>query len=162
MTGGLTLRRYQPSDAAGVLFIREESLQATGWEFDGDDPPERDITDEFLGISTAVLEAGGEFLVGTDEGRIIAIGGFKPRSETTAELVWMGVHPEYQRQGHGDTVLEELERRAIERGFTRIELETFERLPAARQLYRKHGYERVRREEDPRTTDDRIGYQKDL
>lgn len=162
MVGDLDIRQYKPSDAERVLAVYQLALGAHGWEFTEEIPANQDITDSFLGISEDYLDVGGDFLVGLADDLIIAIGCFQPRDDTTAEIRKMAVHPDHQRQGHGERMLVELEGRAEIRGFNRPMLETFESLTAARQLYEKYGYEESCREFDDEFGEERIYYRKDL
>lgn len=156
------IRQYRPADAERVLTVYELALEAHGWKFAEELPPDLQVTDDFLGISDDYLDVNGDFLVGIREGEIIATGGFRPRSDETAEIRKMAVHPDHQRRGYGDRMLVELEDRARSRGFDHLVLETFERLTAARSLYETHGYEQTHREPDDTFADDRIHYRKDL
>jgi GNAT superfamily N-acetyltransferase len=57
-----------------------------------------------------------------------------------AELKRMRVHPDWQRQGRGRSMLHALEQRALDLGFRRLSLDTTERQVAARSLYTSSGY----------------------
>lgn len=162
MVGDLDVRQYEPPDAERVLTIYELALEAHGWDFVEGTPPEQAVTESYLGITEDYLDVGGEFLVGLKADEIVAIGGFKARDDSTAEIRKMAVHPDHQRRGYGERILVELEGRAEIRGFDRLVLETFERLTAARNLYEKYGYEETRREPDDMLGDDRIYYRKTL
>lgn len=100
--------------------------------------------------------------MGLTGGEIIAIGGFQPQEDNTAEIRRMHVHPNFQHQGYGGRLLKELEDRAREQHFSRIVLETNEHLTAARRLYEKHGYEETHRETHPETGDEFISYRKTI
>lgn len=160
--GDLDIRQYTPPDAERVLTVYELALEAHGWEFSEELPPDVDITDSFLGISENYLDEGGEFLVGLSDDNIIATGGFKPEDDSSAEIRKMAVHPDHQRRGYGERILVELEGRAEIRGFDQLVLETFESLTAARRLYEKYGYVETGREPDREFSEERIYYRKDL
>jgi len=158
----LTLRRYEESDSEQVWTVHERALRASPLEFI-EDAPDDDLAD----ITGHYLDSGGEFLVGLADGDIVATGGFQPEEDgetdeyDTAEILRMRVHPDYQRRGYGEQVLEELERRAGERGFDTLVLYTNEKLTAARNLYEKHDYEETYRE-TIQTDDTFIHYRKRL
>lgn len=65
--------------------------------------------------------------------------------DATAELKRMRVDPARQRRGYGRRTYRELERRARDRGFERVVLDTTPDQPAARGLYESEGFERIRR-----------------
>lgn len=162
MVGAFEIRQYTPPDAEPVLTVYELALEAHGWEFSDDIPPDQGVTDAFLGITENYLDEGGEFLVGLRDDQIIATGGFKPQDDSTAEIRKMAVHPDHQRRGYGERLLVELEGRAKHRGFDELVLETFESLSAARRLYEKYGYEAIQRGFDQEFSEERIYYRKDL
>jgi GNAT superfamily N-acetyltransferase len=83
---------------------------------------------------------GGAFLLVLRDGRAIAGGAFKRVSITTAEIKRVWTHPGFRRQGLAGTVMAELEREAIARGYTTVELTTGARQPEAVALYLGLGY----------------------
>ncbi len=58
----------------------------------------------------------------------------------------MRVHPDYQGQGFGQRILEELETRARAGGYTTFHLHTSTVQIAAQKLYEKYGFHEVGRE----------------
>lgn len=54
----------------------------------------------------------GDFILGELDGKVIAMGVFKRIDEETAEIKRMRVHPDFQGRGFGQTILEELEKKA--------------------------------------------------
>ena len=91
-------------------------------------------------IPAVYLDAGGEFLVGHLDRRLVAMGALRRASDSTGRITRMRVHPECQRRGYGRLVLERLERRAAELGYTRLELDTTTLQTAAQRLYASAGY----------------------
>lgn len=172
----LELRRYdpnRPADADEVWRVHEEALRASAIEFVPDAPADEDLRE----IADRYLDSGGEFLVRTVAGEVVAVGGFVPvegevadddndadraNSEEAAELRRIRVHPDHQRNGYGEEVVAELERRAVEREFDLLVLETNEHLTAARRLYEERGYEQVGSETNPVTGDEIVRYRKPL
>lgn len=172
MADELSIRRYEPGDAAAVWTIHEESLRASPIDFLENVPGDEDLR----AISDEYLDSGGEFLVGTVDGEVVAIGGYQPMDDgeftpedgepapekRTVELRRMRVHPDHQRNGYGRTLLNRLETLAAERGFDRVVLETNENLTAARTLYETRGYEQFERETHPETGEQIVRYRKEL
>ncbi|WP_227355914.1 GNAT family N-acetyltransferase [Haladaptatus salinisoli] len=158
MVKEFTIRQYKPSDADRVWTIHERALRASPLEFVEDAPADADLTN----ISECYLDVGGEFLVGLIDEQIIAIGGFQPQENKTAELRRMRVHPDHQQHGYGAQLLGTLEERARKQGFTRIVLETNAYLRAAQKLYENYGYKESHRERHPMTADEFIHYQKEI
>ena len=96
--------------------------------------------DDLHRIDSAYLEAGGEFLVGEFDGRIVAMGALKPVDAGMAEMKRMRVDPAFQQRGFGQEMLSALEARARALRFRKLVLDTSTRQKAALRLYQKNGY----------------------
>jgi len=131
----LDVRRYRASDHDEVWTLHNLALEAVGAHA-GHGP----FDDDLHHIDQVYLNAGGEFLVGVLAGRIVAMGALKRLSDERAEVTRMRVHPDCWRRGFGRTLLEHLERRAVELGYRTISLETTVGQLAAQKLYRNAGY----------------------
>lgn len=151
VTGSLTVRQYRPNDHEQALELHEAAMRDVGAYVEG--VPEPDLDD----IVASYLDSGGEFLVGTVDGEIVAMGAFRPADgyirkildglSNAAELKRMRVDPAHQRKGYGRRIYGELERRAGEQGFDEFVLDTMPVQTAAQGLYEELGFERVRREQ---------------
>ncbi|WP_254530694.1 GNAT family N-acetyltransferase [Natrinema gelatinilyticum] len=149
----LAIRRYRPADGSRVRELHETAMRDVGAYVEG-------VSDEDLQrVTESFLEAGGEFLVGEVEGRIVAMGVFRPIDESayittyvptladaTVEVTRMRVAPDAQRRSYGRQIYRELERRARSRGFVQAVLDTRPKQTAARGLYEAEGFEAVSRE----------------
>lgn len=154
----LTLRSYDPRDAAAVRTLHEWALSDAGT-----DPADVPGTDDLRRIESAYLDAGGAFLVGvvpaastatdrppaTFDGLLVAMGGIVPTDSgradersvaDAAELHRMRVAPTHQRRGYGRVVLRALEAAAREAGFDRVLATTATRQRAAVRFYPSEGY----------------------
>jgi GNAT superfamily N-acetyltransferase len=127
----LQLRQFRDDDEAAVHELHEVAQ-------DGIVPPA-----DLSAIPDAYLTAGGEFLVGEVEGRLVAMGALRRVSSASAEIKRMRVHPRWQGQGFGRELLDHLEARARELGFTTLRLDTAARQHSARELYEDAGYRMV-------------------
>lgn len=146
----LAIRRYRPDDRERVDAVREAALRDTGAFFEDGPGDADDLTAEYL-------QAGGEFLVGEANGRIVATGAFRPVrgvvtrhldsfGDETAELKRMHVAPAHQRRGYGRRMLTELQRRARERGYAELVLVTTGPQTAAQRFYEAAGFAEAERE----------------
>ena len=63
---------------------------------------------------------GGDFLIGEINGEIVAMVGLQKITDTEAHIRRMRVHPEYRRKGYAQQLLNELEMRAKQYGFTEL------------------------------------------
>jgi ribosomal protein S18 acetylase RimI-like enzyme len=131
----LEIRRYQPADNPAVWELHHRALGPTGAYF-RDGIWDADLND----IPHHYLQNGGEFLVGILDGKIVAMGAFRKKSTTLAEIKRMRVLPEYQRRGFGQAILNQLETKAIQRGYTELCLATTTLQIAAQKIYEKNGY----------------------
>jgi GrpB-like predicted nucleotidyltransferase (UPF0157 family)/GNAT superfamily N-acetyltransferase len=107
--------------------------------------PDSPFNSDLLHIQQVYLGNAGEFLVGHCDGRLVAMGALRRTNAYTAEIKRMRVHPDYQRRGFGQMILTELERRAVELGYSMLHLDTGVRQSAAQRLYEKNGYVLARR-----------------
>lgn len=137
----LTIQRYTPADQATVEFLHVFAMQAVG-AYLGRGPWD----DDLYAIKDHYLDGQGEFLLGEIEGRIVAMGAFRRTSPERAEIMRMRVHPDYQGQGFGHRILDELETRARASGYSALHLHTSTVQVPAQQLYKKHGFREVGRE----------------
>ena len=131
----LEIRRYQPADNPAVWELHHLALASTGAYF-RDGIWDADLHD----IPNHYLRNGGEFLVGTLDGKIVAMGAFRKKSATLAEIKRMRVLPEYQRRDFGQAILNQLEAKAIQRGYTELCLDTTTLQIAAQKMYEKNGF----------------------
>lgn len=156
---GLNFRRYRPADADAVWHLHEWALKKAGT-----DPADLPGVEDLRAVGGTYLD-DGDFVVGiaaearrderrlrTDDGTLVAMGGFLPseaghEDERTvagaAELHRMRVAPTRQGGGHGRALLEILEKRAGAAGFDRLLATTAARQAAAVGLYESAGYDRV-------------------
>lgn len=151
MGESLTLRRPDSSDTARIRELNEVALRQVNVYVEGADSDLENIREEYL-------ETDGEFLVGEYDGRIVATGAYHSPSyyydeflgelpEQTVEITRMRVDPDYQRRGFGETVYDELERRARDDDINTLVLDTTARQEVARNLYEKKGFREIEREE---------------
>jgi GNAT superfamily N-acetyltransferase len=82
----------------------------------------------------------GDFLVVYEGTRPVGCGGLKRLDDRTCEVKRMYVLPSHRGHGLSGQLLEALEARAIELGFTRSRLDTGLRQAAAKHLYERSGY----------------------
>lgn len=131
----LLIRRYVEADRARVLELHMLGLA----QFDAVSPRgswDADV-DHIEGV---YLNGKGEFLVGEVDGEVVAIGGFRWKTDKVAELKRMRVDPKFQRRGFGQEILTELEKRARSMGYTSFYLDTLPHMAPARHLYTKNGF----------------------
>lgn len=138
--GTLTIRRYQSSDIDSVWELHNTALAQTGAHL-GNGPWDDDLHH----IEQIYLENSGEFLVGEYEDQLVAMGALKQTSAERAEIKRMRVAPAYQGRGFGQVILEALEQKAQELGYTTLHLDTTVKQVAAQKLYRKNAYQETSR-----------------
>jgi ribosomal protein S18 acetylase RimI-like enzyme len=135
------IRRYEPADHDQVWDLHNLALnrvKAHGGNGQWDD--------DLHHVDEIYLHAGGEFLVGVLEGRIVAMGGLRRVDDRRAAIKRMRVHPDVQRQGYGSAILCALEARAVALGYRTLSLDTTTRQTPAQAFYTRHGYRDVGRD----------------
>ena len=138
----MMIRRYEPADREAVWNLHSVTMKAV----DGSDADVSWATD-LRDVDASFLQTGGDFLLGRLDGQLVAMGGLRKVSEAAAEIGRMRVHPDFQRRGLGQTILQSLEASAHKLGFRQLLLETPVEQTSAQQLYMKHGFCEVRRGE---------------
>jgi ribosomal protein S18 acetylase RimI-like enzyme len=141
-TDTLQIRRYDNIDHDAVWNLHNLALDDVGAHA-GNGPWDEDLHD----IDRVYISNGGEFLVGFSQGQMVAMGALMRSSNERAEIKRMRVHPHYQRKGYGRAILQALENRAMELGFTVLHLDTTVQQTAAQSLYEHTGYSKLRQEQ---------------
>jgi len=136
----LKIRRYQSADSDIVWQLHNAAIGPTGAHLGADSWYE-----DIQNIEQVYLQNGGEYLVGEYDGQIVVMGALKRSSAERAEVRRMRVAPAFQGHGFGQAMLDALEQRAKELGYTTLHLDTGVKMVAAQGLYRKNGYQEVSR-----------------
>jgi ribosomal protein S18 acetylase RimI-like enzyme len=139
MPDALTIRRYQCEDWGKVVELHRLALQQVGAYSD-----DRSVDADLNHIDEIYIQDHGEFLVGECDGQVVAIGALRRTTCSRAEIKRMRVHPDYQQRGFGQAILNTLEHRARELGYTELHLDTTVQQTAAQRLYEKNRYALVR------------------
>lgn len=137
MSSDFTVRRYEADDAEDVRELHEE------WSWDVEHPESEhpNMRADLDDIQSTYLDAGGEFLVGFDGGKLVATGAFERVDDGTVVLNRIRVDPAYQREGYGTAILEALETRADEAGYTETTIDEMGLNTGAQEFLESHGYE---------------------
>jgi ribosomal protein S18 acetylase RimI-like enzyme len=138
----LEIREYKLSDHADVWNLHRLALKETGALLDDDS-----LDDDLNHIGAVYLNRGGTFLVGTLAGIVVAMGALRKTSATHAEIRRMRVHPHCQRCGYGQAILDALQTRAHQLGYTVLRLDTTTLQVAAQQFYEKNGFRETGRKQ---------------
>jgi ribosomal protein S18 acetylase RimI-like enzyme len=136
----LEIRRYQTGDHDAVFDLHNRALNAIGTHAGSGA-----FDDDLHHIESVYLDAGGEFLVGLVDGQIVAMCALKKDDETRAELKRMRIDPDHQRRGFGRAILDAIEQRAKDLGFTTLHLETTVQQTPAQALYESDGFREIER-----------------
>jgi ribosomal protein S18 acetylase RimI-like enzyme len=131
----LHIRRYSQPDKQAVWRLHNVALEQI--DAHGGNGP---WDDDLHHIEHVYLETGGEFLVGIENARLVAMGALLPTAPGEAEIKRMRVEPDRQRQGFGRAILEALLAAARQRNLTRLHLETTTGQIAAQRLYESAGF----------------------
>lgn len=138
------VREITPEDAENFVELDQQIAQQT--DFMLLEPGERQVTPEQQrqridsmgeqGNSTFfVAETGGKLV-----GYLVVIGGSAKRNKHSAYLV-VGIIKDYRGQGVGTKLFKHMERWAVDRGITRLELTVMKHNEAGLALYKKMGFE---------------------
>lgn len=143
--GHLEIRRVHAGDTPRIRELNEVAM-ATTPEYVPEAPDE-----DLQAVQRYYLDQGGEFLVGSVEGTVVAMGAYSTPSEwkaeyvdlgdETAEVTRMRVDPEWQGRGFGGALYDELEQRGRTDGYQRFVLDTGAENDAARGFYERLGFD---------------------
>jgi GNAT superfamily N-acetyltransferase len=132
--GGVTIHAERPDEEPGRTLLSEYyaeiSARYPDWK------PE-------LGSTASVADMsppGGSFLVAYVSGEPVGCGTVKRFDDVTGEIKRIFVRPEGRGHGVARRILAALEEAAAAIGYTRVVLDTGERLPEAQALFRSSGY----------------------
>ena len=151
----LLLRSYQQQDYKSVLDLYELTLKQV--ELD------RGIKkwhDDLPNILSRCQDNGDKFIVGYLEDKLITMGCLKLISVREAEIQQLGVHPDFQRCGYGQKILEYLEIQAVCSGYKVLTVRANSIQIAAQRLYINNGYVEIKRQ--PYRGMDRVYFKKQL
>ena len=137
----LNIRKYRPSDKDAVWDLHYLALEPTGAMLPGGPWIDDDLND----IKNQYINDNGTFLVGVLNKKIVCMGALKKKSDSRAEIKRMRVHPDFQRTGYGQIILNKLEEKARQLGYTELCLDTTTKQIPAQKLYEKNDYHEVRR-----------------
>lgn len=154
----IRFRRYEADDHERVVELHRLGLRQTGTDI-GAGPWDDDVRSPDA-IRATYLDGRGDFVVGVLGSEIVVMAGLREHPSGRVEIKRMRVHPDHQRQGLGQAMLEHLEARASELGYAGIHLDTTTRQAAAIALYTKNGYHEVGR--GRRGPFDLVIFEKDL
>lgn len=154
----LDIRTFKPEDAEEVFNLHAKALVSVGNYHPGNEIADVDFKD----INSEYIKSGGEFLVGTIGGRIVAMGALRKKSNEIGEIRRMRTDPDFQRRGFAQAILDRLEARAREMGLKYLELDTWVIQTPSRELYEKNGYKEVKRYMGEISGIENIVYQKTL
>lgn len=90
-----------------------------------------------------IIEPGGQVFFALSRGAAVGTVALENLSEEGFELVKMAVSPEFRGLGIGDRLMEACIEFAVEKGKTRISLDSNTKQAAAISLYRKYGFVEV-------------------
>ena len=96
---------------------------------------------DLVAIEQVYLRDGGEVLLGFIDERLVAMGGFKRLTDTSAELRQMRIERELQGKGYGTQLLRALEQLAFQCGIRTVCFDAARRRSLTLEFYRKHGYQ---------------------
>jgi GNAT superfamily N-acetyltransferase len=134
----ITIEDAGPADAAGarLLSAMEDEVSELYRDRDG----------SIHAVSASLREMGppaGAFLLVRAGAEPIGCGGLKRLDDETCEIKRMYLEPAWRGRGLSRGLLEALEKRARELGYTRARLDTGDRQPSARRLYETAGYREI-------------------
>ena len=135
----LLIRSYEEGDQVAVWDLHVLALTQTGAYLDS-----AQLNADLYQIEKVYLNGRGEFLVAFWQERLVAMGALRQTDLERAEIKRMRVHPDFQKRGFGQLILEMLEEKALQLGYAILHLDTSVLQEAAQRLYLKNGFQPVK------------------
>jgi ribosomal protein S18 acetylase RimI-like enzyme len=133
----LQIRRYQPQDNKVIRELNDAGIAQI--EPSGKLRSLPNVAIDFDDIEGVYLK-NGDFIVGLQDGEIVAMGAFKRRTPECAEFKRLRIRPDCQRKGYGEAIMLKLMELAAEMGYTESFLDTLTTNTRAQQLFEKLGF----------------------
>jgi GNAT superfamily N-acetyltransferase len=134
----ITIRSFVNADDIGEIFdLHDRALRAIGCV-----PLDRTWNDDLYHIHEQYIAPGGAFLLVEVEQNLIGFGAVKRINPHLYEIKRMRIAPEWQRQGIGKRLLEDLVDFATAQGAERLILDTTVQQIGAQKLYENFGFRR--------------------
>jgi ribosomal protein S18 acetylase RimI-like enzyme len=138
----LQIRRYQPQDNKVIRELNYAGLAQMNPDVNWRDIPY--ANSDFDDIEGVYLN-NGDFIVGLQDGEIVAMGAFKKRTPECAEFKRLRIRPDCQRKGYGEAIMLKLMNLAAEMGYKEAFLGTLTTNIKAQRLFEKLGFKEIRR-----------------
>jgi ribosomal protein S18 acetylase RimI-like enzyme len=143
--GMLDAMRQADIDAAAELVARAMNADEGRWA--------RRTMEFHFGCQSQGLDDGRNYFVWRQGDRVTGLVGLHHTiwgPERNVWLAWFAVDPDCQGQGLGRTLLCEIEKLAVHRGFGKLFVETYDHadFDKARRFYEKNGFEQTGRVAD--------------
>jgi N-acetylglutamate synthase-like GNAT family acetyltransferase len=137
----LEIRRYQPVDNAAVRELHFAGLRQM-YEFTpGVKRPDIPGLDADLdNIEEEYFHHRGDFLVGLENGEVVAMGAVSSLSAACGEIRRIRVQRDRQRRGHAGAIMRALLARAGELGYKRLILDSMVENTPAHRLFEQFGF----------------------
>ncbi len=133
----LQIRRYQPQDNKVIRELNDAGIAQI--EPSGSLRGLPGIAADFDNIEGVYLK-NGDFIVGLQDGEVVAMGAFKKRTKKCAEFKRLRIRPDCQRKGYGEAIMRKLMELAAEMGYTEVFLDTLTTNFRAQRLFEKLGF----------------------
>jgi ribosomal protein S18 acetylase RimI-like enzyme len=134
----LKIRRYRPEDNKVVRELNDAGVAQMDLPVDIRTVP--NIDNDFDDIEGVYTNNHGDFIVGLQDGEIVAMGAFKQRTPECAEFKRLRIRPDCQRKGYGETIMRKLMELAEKMGYTEGFLDTIATNYRAQRLFEKLGW----------------------
>jgi ribosomal protein S18 acetylase RimI-like enzyme len=139
----MLIRRYQVKDNKRVKELHYAGVQQI--DPDPERPDNPFIDGDLDNIEDAYINNRGDFIIGMIKDEIMAMGTLQKVSESRGEIRRIRIRQDYQGQGYGNKILEELIERASELGYTELCLDTLASNTPAQALFKKGGFTETHR-----------------
>ncbi len=136
---GVRIRNYEPRDYDDVWRLHREGVLTTTPQYIDIHGYESDLET----IAETYLAHGSFWVVETDDGTLIGMAAIQPIDATTGRLRRMRVTPSWRGRGVGQALVDTAIEHCLERGHTKLILDTTEQQVEGQRLYERNGFARI-------------------
>ena len=109
----------------------------------GEDLCFQDFEEELASLPGKYASPGGALLLGNFDTILIGCVAVRPIEQCICEMKRLYIHPHHRGKGYGEQLAHAIIAQAQKSGYTKMRLDTLQRLTAANKLYQQLGFKQI-------------------
>ena len=141
----MNIREFKLLDQPDVIELQEEFMVEFFPEY-ANDPRRYEWNKDVYDINKYYSKRGGKIWVVEVDNKIAGFGGFRLADNRIAEVKRIRINREHRGKGIGKSIVKQIERHCAANKFSKIIVDTDDRLEVAKSMYPNLGYKLCRTE----------------